>query len=90
LKPSDETSSHHLSTEHISDSLQFGDLLEWGSFELRSVYLTFCLELVDQVLVFVEMVLSNPQQVDVHHLIRGLLPPHESDSKSAFVLVNKL
>jgi hypothetical protein len=54
------------------------------------VYLTFCLELVDQVLVFVEMVLSNPQQVDVHHLIRGLLPPHESDSKSAFVLVNKL
>lgn len=28
LKPSDETSSHHLSTEHISDSLQFGDLLE--------------------------------------------------------------
>lgn len=28
LKPSNETSPHHFSTEHISDSLKFGDLLK--------------------------------------------------------------
>jgi hypothetical protein len=69
LKPSDKTSPHHLSTEHISDSLQFGDLLERCSFELRSMNLAFCLELVDQVLVFVEVILRDSKQVDVHHFV---------------------
>ena len=61
LKPSDEASSHHLAAQHVSDSLKLCNLLKRSSFELRSVYLSFGLEFVDQVLVFVEMILRYPQ-----------------------------
>jgi hypothetical protein len=47
------------------------------------------LELVDQVLVFVEVILRDSKQVDVHHFVGWLFPSHESNSKSAFVFINK-
>lgn len=59
LEPCHVASSHHLTAEHISDSLQLGNLLKRSPLKLRSMDLSFGLELVDQILVFIEVVLSN-------------------------------
>lgn len=54
------------------------------------MYLLLVLELVDQVLVFIEMIFSHSKQVYMHHFVRRLFPSHECNSKSSFVLIDQL
>jgi hypothetical protein len=57
--PSVVASSQHLSVEHVPHSLKLLNLLSSRSQLLLPLNLLFCIQLIDQILVFVHVVFSN-------------------------------
>lgn len=82
-------STQHFAIEHVAQAFELSDLLSLSSLLLLSLDLALMVQIIDQILVLVNVVLSHFQQVHVDFLIRRLLPPHVRDAKSALVLVNQ-
>lgn len=56
---------------------------------MLSLDLALLVQLVDQILIFVDMVFSHFEQIEVDFLVSRLFPAHESDSLSPLMCVNQ-
>jgi hypothetical protein len=75
--------------EHVSDSFKLGYLLPLSSILLVGLGLLFRVEFIDQVLVLIHVILGHFEQIQVYLLVSGFFPPHKSNTKAAFVLIDE-